>query len=473
MINLHGLLLLLRQRIWVASGALVLTVLTTTVVTLLLPKSYTAVMSLVLDVKSAEVSPSGQPVYLQPGYLQTQSQIISSHKVAVRVVQDLKLADNPIVRESFESETGGKGQIEDWLADRLLQTLEVKTSKSNIVDIEFRGSDPAFAAAIANAFGAAYIDVNLELLVEPARHASTWFQQQLGQLRTRLEEARLKLTRYQQEHGIASPSEQTDVESARHSALSSQLVQAQADTYDALSKQKQAQEFIVRGGSLESLPEVLSNGFIQKLKSDLVAQESKLFEFENSYGKNHPRYQRQQADVEELRQKLNIEIRKVMQGIDNAYRLRVQREAEIRAALSSQKSKVLGMKSQHDELAVLMRDVDGAQQAYDEAVRRYSQTNLESQTSKTNVAVLNPAVPPIKASRPKLSKNIAISVALGLMLGVGGVLLIEVFDRRIRSALDVTQDIGLPLLARLDGRPKKPRRWPKWPWWRAFGDAPA
>ena len=462
--NLSGLIFILRRRLWVVLGTLVLVVLTATVVTLMLPKTYTAVTSLVVNIKDAEISPGGSPAYLQPGYLETQTTIISSHKVAARVVKNLNLAANPVVRESFESSSGGKGTLQDWLAARLLVPLDVKTSKSSVVEIEYSGTDPGFVATIANAFAAAYIEVNLELRVEPARHTSQWFQGQLTQLRADLEQAQARLTKYQQEHGIASVGEQADVENSRHAALSAQLVQTQAGTYDALTRQRQAQEFVARGGALESLPEVQMNGFVQKLKGDLVAQEAKLFEYEGAYGKNHPRYQRQLADVADYKIKLDDEITKVMQSITNTYRQRQQSEAEIRGALSSQKSKVLGLKSQHDELAVLVRDVGGAQQAYDEASKQFRQSNLESQASKTNVAVLNPALPPLSSSRPKVGKNIALAFFLGAMLGVGGALLLEVFDRRVRTALDVTQELGLPMLGRLNGRPKPAWRWPKWPW---------
>ena len=55
-----------------------------------------------------------------------------------------------------------------WLADLLKKKLDVKPSRdSNVINIEFTGTDPGFAAAVANAFAQAYIDINLELKVEP------------------------------------------------------------------------------------------------------------------------------------------------------------------------------------------------------------------------------------------------------------------------------------------------------------------
>lgn len=448
--SLQQLLLILRARLNIFLATLVLTVLTTTVVTLLIPKTYTATTSVIVDLKDDQVGPFGAPAYLQPGYLETQSDIITSHKVALKVVKELKLAEGAVVRESFEAVAHGKVAIEDWLADRVVKSVDVKTSHSSVIQIGYSANDPRFAAVVANAFAQAYIDTNLELRVEPARQSSQWFSGQLKQLRENLEAAQTKLTAYQNAHGIVSVDERVDLESTRHAELSSQLSQAQAAIYQSLSQQKQAEEFLTRGAPLESLPEVFSNTFVSTLRSNLLNEEAKLRDFETQYGKNHPRYQRQHADVETLREKLSVEIKKVMAAATNGHRLNLQREAEVRAALASQKGKVLSLKERHDDLSVLQRDVEGAQTAYDEASKRYRQTNLESQVSKTNVAVLNSAIEPLSSSKPKVLLNIALSFFIGSLLGAAGVFLLEMFDRRVRTGQDLAQALGIPLLATLN-----------------------
>lgn len=457
-LNLNELWLIFRSRWGVFAATLLITVVTATIVTLLLPKTYTATTALIVDIKDDQAGvPTGQ-AYQQPGYLDTQEEIISSHKVALKVVNELKLANNSTARESFEADTHGKGNIQDWLADRLLKQLSVEKNHSSVVQVSYSAADGHFAALMANAFAQAYIDINLELRVEPARQSSQWFNGQLKQLRETLEKAQAKLTAYQKDHGIVSVGESADVENARHSQISTQLGQAQEDTYQTASRQKQAEEFIVRGRPLDSLPDVLSNGFIQRLKGDLATAETKLHDAEEQYGKNHPRYQRQVAEVATLREQLKQEIDKVMGSITTANRINQRREAELRSAFLEQKQKVLGLKQRHDDLAVLLHDAESAQNAYDEASKRYRQTTLESQISKTNVAVLNPAVEPLSSSKPKVGRNIALSVLVGAMLGVAGIFLLELLDRRVRSGAECTRELGVPLLASMIIN-KEPPRW--------------
>ena len=97
-------------------------------------------------------------------------------------------------------------------------------------------------------------------------------------------------------------------------------------------------------------------------------------------------------------------------------------------------------------MLLLQRDVENAQRAYDNVQLRLTQTSLESQTTQSNVNVLTQATPPLQPSSPKLLLNTLLSVFLGLLLAVVTALLLEFYDRRVRSPIDVVQALGLPVI---------------------------
>ncbi len=160
--SLQQFLLALRARFGVFATVLAATILAATVVSLLLPKSYKATVSLLVDAKDEQsLSNALRPLILPQerlSYLQTQMDIITSKKVARKVVQDLKLAESPSTRADFEEQAGGKGSIEDWLVESLLKKLKVETSQSNVIQVSFSAADPRRSAAIANAFAKAYVN---------------------------------------------------------------------------------------------------------------------------------------------------------------------------------------------------------------------------------------------------------------------------------------------------------------------------
>ena len=225
------------------------------------------------------------------------------------------------------------------------------------------------------------------------------------------------------------------------------------------TRERQARDFLERSGSVDRLPDVLDNPFIQKLKTDLLQGEAKLQELATQYGTNYPQYQRQFSENRSLREKLEAEMRKIEAGIESSARQSRHREAELRKTLAGQRARVLGLKENRNELTVLKRNVESAERAYDTAMQRFVVSQVDSRASQTNVTVLNPAVVPLKPSRPIVVLNIAISVAVGMMLGIGIVILMEMFDRRVRSRNDLDNAWNVPLLGVLNAwRPAEKRR---------------
>ncbi len=437
--------LILRARWLVIVLTFVGVVGTTLVLSFLMPKKYTASAALLVDVKAPDpLYGALMPGMIAPGYMATQIDIIQSDRVARRVVRMLKIDENASARDQWQEETQGKGSIEAYYADLLSKQLVVKPSReSNVINITYKSAEPQFAAVIANAFAQAYIDTNVELRADPAKQYAGWFDARTKGLREQLETAQGKLSKFQRDNGIINADERLDVENARLQELSSQLVAMQALRTESSSRQAQV-------GNTEVLPEVLQSGLVQSLKADVARQDAKLKDLSSQYGPNHPQVLRAVAEGQSLRTKLEAEVIRVAGGVGTNSRVNIQREAEIRSSLEAQKKKVLAIKQQRDEISVLQREVENAQKAYDLTSQRLVQTNLESQTQQTNIVVLNPAVEPIEPSFPKPLLNTLLSIFVGTLLGVGLALLLELFNRRVRSPEDIVEALGLPVIGYLD-----------------------
>jgi chain length determinant protein EpsF len=420
-------------------------------VNLALPKKYKATSSVVIDFKPDPVSTMLGGVMATPTFLATQVDIIGSDRVAQRVVRNLRLADNPQIREQWQAATRGQGTLEVWLAETLQRSLEVQPSReSSVISIGYQAPDPKFAAALANAFVQAYVETTLELRVDPARQYSGFFEQRTKEARATLEAAQAKLSAYQKDKGIIATDERLDIETSRLNELSSQLVALQAVSAESSSRQAQAR------GAADRMPEVLNNAVIASLKSDLSRSEARLKELNSRYGDAHPAVIEAKASIAELHTRIADETRRVTGGVGVSSAINRQREAQLRAELDNQRNKVLRMKAQRDEGAVLVRDVENAQRTYDAIVTRLTQSSLESQTTQSNVHVLTPATPPIAPSSPRVMLNTLAAVLVGTMLAIGIAVLREVLDRRVRSVADVTASLDLPVLGLLP-KPGTPR----------------
>lgn len=447
------LLRILRAHYLVALILFVLTLAAGITISLLMPKRYTTTTTLVFDVKSPDPV-LGQLMPLGQGFVATQSEIIKSDRVAQRVVRILRLDENPALKRQWQEDTKGKGNISVWVAELLQKGLQVTPAAggSTIINVSFNAGDPKFAALVANTFAQVYIDTNIELRVDPARQAARWFGEQGKAGRESLEAAQTRLSEFQQQKGIVIRDDQVDTEMAKLRDLSTQLTVLQNETREAFSKQQ--------SGS-SALPEVMQSTLVQTLRGDIARQEAKLQETAANLGKAHPQYQRMEAEIAALKQQLETATKTVASGFAASGNVGRAREAALQSAIAAQKKKILQLRTERDQLAVLQRDVDAAQTAYDSVTRRYNQTNLESQLTQTNVSVLNPAVEPTEPSSPNFKKNIAITVLFGFLLAGGGAFLLEMIDRRVRSAEDLAEMLQLPVLAVIE-RPRPPSRLLMW-----------
>jgi succinoglycan biosynthesis transport protein ExoP len=200
-------------------------------ISLQLPVRYVAAASVLVDIRASDPLTA----MIMPGSLATQADIISSDRVARKVIKALNIDEDPAKKQLWldganrgrtiedwfvdllqkDRPSPQRGTLEEWLISMLQKNLMVTPSReSNVITIAFRGGNPDFTAAVANAYAQAYIDTVIEMKVEPAKQYATWFESQAKVLRENVEVAQARLSRYQQSKGIVERQEQLDYETA-------------------------------------------------------------------------------------------------------------------------------------------------------------------------------------------------------------------------------------------------------------------
>src|SRR5580765_5491651 len=119
---------------------------------LLVPAKYTALASVLVDVRGVDPL-SGtvtQNSTLQRSALATHASLLHSERVARKVVADLKLGEDADQIAAWQEATAGRGDRIDWIAGRLLAALDVRpaAADSNVIEIKAEARHPERAAAI-------------------------------------------------------------------------------------------------------------------------------------------------------------------------------------------------------------------------------------------------------------------------------------------------------------------------------------
>lgn len=450
--SLLQLRLILLARAKIVLIVLTITFLAAFVVVVVMPKTYKATTTLILNYKGADpltgTTALGQSGYL-PTYISTQIDIIKSPTVALEVVEKLNLTELPSFSKAYEDATGSKGSkvdLGEWISSKLLQKLEVKPSReSSVLNITFASTDPKLAAIVANAFSDAYRKLNIELDVGPSRSASVYFNEQLQTARNKLESALKKMSQFQEENGIINSDNRADVETMRLNELSSQLVTAQSQLMEASSRRNQ-----VRDGKSDESPDVTNNPLIQNLKTDLSKAEVKLNALSKKFTAQHPYSEAAKAESDSIRSELQFQTLVASKAISNNANILGRRESELRAAVAEQKEKVLELNRKRSELSMFSKEVETAQRTYDAVSQRLAQTRIQGQSNQSDITVLTVAAVPKQAAMPSITITLLVAAFMGMFLGACAALVREFYDRRIRSVHDLEQIMGLPVLATLE-----------------------
>ena len=437
--NLRQFLLVLRLRWWVALGIFVIVVGATFVVSRELPRQYTAETSLLLDVRADPLVATLAPMLAGPAFMATQAEIMRSERVAGRVVTMLGLAENASAVAQWREETDGRIPIETYFGSVLQAGLLVEPGRASaLMNVSFTGNDPKFAATVANTFAKAFIDLSVDLRVGPAREFASFFDERLKALRQDLDAAQAKLSAFQQKRGILVSSERVDQEFARLNALETALASALADSADTSSRQRNA--------GTETSIDVQQSAAVQSLRTELARAETRLVEVSASFGSNHPVRIELETRIAELKSQITAEMRRVSGTTATINRIASHRIGELRGMVEGQKRTVLNLRAQRDEAGALVREVETAQRAFDAVALRRTQLANEAQAEQAAARVLSPATTPLKASKPNIPKYLAIAALLGLLGGLAAVYLLELVNRRVRSAEDLLNAGGVPVL---------------------------
>ena len=151
-------LAILRARFALVLLTLFITVGIAGVLTYLAPKKYQATTFLLLNFKEDNPFDTTMlPAQLSSSYLATQLDVIRSHNVALKVVDDLEMADKPGWRDAYKKAQVKAVPIRDWIAAQLLTNLQVEPlpNSSHVVSVSYEAAAPKDAANIANSFAKA------------------------------------------------------------------------------------------------------------------------------------------------------------------------------------------------------------------------------------------------------------------------------------------------------------------------------
>jgi succinoglycan biosynthesis transport protein ExoP len=411
--------------------------------TLFLPKRYRAVATVVVNSSpSDQVGAAAVFGEADTSFMSTQVEIITSERTAILAQHATGVDKDSRLKEDFEQTTSGKGNFDSWLAARTLRNLQVKPSTdSNVIAISYTDRDSAKAAAMANAFVAAYATVVLEMRLDIAQQGNQFVQRRSKELLEALVGRQRALADYQLRNDVVLSDNNTDRERTRLDELHAQLTQLEV----VASQSRERSNAAAKQPAL--MDDVQRSQIISAISTDLIRRQSALSELEQRFGPDHPQVQEARRAISEMRRQVEIETRRIGDRLRIASQIDAGRVAELKALIDSQRERVLARQQLDNTISVLRQEVQTAQRLYDTSLQKLSAADTDLQNQRVGVSVLKAATEPSVAWFPKVMFMMAATIVAGLVFGLGAAMIKELRDRRVRGRADIERELALPLIA--------------------------
>jgi succinoglycan biosynthesis transport protein ExoP len=322
--------------------------------------------------------------------------------------------------------------------------------KTQLVKISVESSDPLLASTAANAIANAYIESQLEAKVGLTQQAAGWLSERLGGLKIKLNQSEQELQQFRENKNLIDVegvntlvAKELDQVAARLASVRIELLDFKTSFYQLQSLES------ISYDSLDGLPFIISNPLIIRLKESEAITELKVSELSERYGPKHPKMIASRADLSAARALSLEQMIRIAEGIENDFAATQSKEKALVIALNETKASMLSINRTEFELSDYVRNVRVNRKLYETFFKRINETAETGTLQTANARIVDVAVIPIKAAKPKKGLIVMLVLVVSLMFGIALAFLFDALDATIKNADDVDYKLDEQLLGLL------------------------
>lgn len=379
------------------------------------------------------------------------------------------------------------------MVEKMRRRIELQVRGNDAFVLSFIHEDQHLAMLTTSRLASYFIDENLKIREQQAVGTSEFLESQLEEAKRKLEFQENRVKHYKMQYMGELP-QQIEANLAALSRFQdrfrtvSDAIRAAEDRkvfYEAqLNSIRQSAQAVVSEDRPSEV--VVAVDPALSAANELSAKRARLQELSSKYTERYPEIQRLRREIEQLEVQI-VEIRKSSPPADNAARrvtplvsaqtlnpavvqeiqrltshvrsgelelitLKKERE-EIKKGLEAIQAKVERTPKREQELFSITRDYDNLKRSYDELLRKKLDAdisqNLEKRQKGEQFQILDPPNLPEEPFSPAKRVVLGVSLFAACLLGLGGAIAFEFFDKTIKGTSEFRKFVDLPLLVAL------------------------
>ena len=444
---------------------------------------FTAHAVLVIDTHKVQPWQTTSPLGDAPmdsASVDTQIQIMKSDNVALSVVKELHLNEDP---EFISPRAGLIGTVMGFVSNALnnaisfflpANTPSEPTPESQIlrpalgtfqshldakrmgltyaIEIDFQSLSPDRAAQIANAVADAYVVDSLEAKYQTTRRAAIWLQERLKELREQSSIAERAVVDFKAKNNIVDTGGRL-MNEQQLAELSSALIQGRASTAEAKARLDRVQQ-ILKAGDLDpaatataTVTDSLHNEVITKLRQQYLEFDARASDWTRKYGAAHLAVVNLHNQMQELRRTMYSELQRIAETYKSDYEIAKTREDSVQKSLNQ----IVSESQTTNEAQITLHNLESSAQTYralyDNFLQRYMESVQQQTFPISETRLITPATRPFSKSAPRSHLILALASLAGMLIGVSIGILREISDRVFRTPAQIADRLQADCIA--------------------------
>lgn len=399
---------------------------------------YEAKASLQIDPESAGVLSFREGITVNnkdQEYLQTQYRNLQSRTLIDKVIQKLKLDEDPRYKESTD-------RTEALNRDIILEPIRL----TRIVLVKARHPVPTRARDIANTLLDLFIADNQDQKSFRALSGLRLLKQEQNTQEKDLMSAIQALQDYRAQHGAVSLDQDVNVVYSGYRQAKEAYEAQRIRSEGLLRLADEAQRWKAAGKDIADFPEVARDPLVSQFKASLGTSMSLFSSITNRYGPKHPEYKARASAVASDRLKLDAEAIRAFNSMQAAVDLeKANLEGAKAQAIEAEKevTKLNELKVAYD---VLLQKKARAEVMFNTILAKTKEYDLGSKDVLQNMRIVDQADVPAKPVKPNKPVVIVGSLAGGMVFALGLAFFVNSLDDSVKSQEDVETYLGLNFL---------------------------
>ncbi|MEO0795309.1 MAG: polysaccharide biosynthesis tyrosine autokinase [Verrucomicrobiota bacterium] len=377
----------------------------------------------------------------------TQIRVLESNTLVSRVAERIKDEERRRFMAPYKDQFSLSGPM--TLEEVLGRNKSVDPLRNTwVVAIGYMHPDKDLAAIVANYFADEYINYNVRLNIEVSMRAVEDLRVRADHQKEKVEEIRQGLNDYRKENkriGFGAEENQ-GLEGQELLSLRRTVIEDKRALDLQEARWNLVQEYQETERSLWDIPFIAEMPLISSLLSKRSDQNIIFASLVKRYRDKHPKMIEARHSIEETDLELNKAINSAVEKIRITYE---QAKTAYEQANSRMASKELDMMQLNEDAVKynsMLDELEVNNSLYQAMMGRLQTEMAQVALQGASARIIDKAMPSAKQAKPKIFLNLAVGAFGGMAAGIALVFAIALMDDRIKSAYDIENAVGLPLI---------------------------